>query len=183
MKGRDSSRVQDQLINRLERQEKRNAFQRDRFFRLKIQEIHNQLSQALLMKKIVETDDPSAISESLLQGLKRATKTSDFDFNYFIAPIRTIVSKPNPYSLYMTQYIMEVLLDDPHVIEVYGTDQDIYKAVNEVITKITLKFERDQEEVLAQIANNKSLVQGTREYEIALEQAMRKRLGEPPPDL
>ena len=179
MRGRDSSRVQDRLISQLERQQKRDAFQRDRFFRLKLQEIHSKLYQALLFKKVIETDDPSAISEALMKGLKMALKTTEFDFDYFVAPIRTLVSRPNPYSLYMTQYIREILLNDPNVIEVYGTDLDIYKTVNEVITKISMKFERDQEEVVNQLAHNKSLVLGSREYDIALDQALRKKVGEP----
>ena len=76
----DSGRVQDKLINRLERQEKQQAFQQDRFFRFKLPEIHNKLSQALLMNKIIETDNPGAVSNALLKGLKKALKTPEFDF-------------------------------------------------------------------------------------------------------
>jgi hypothetical protein len=179
MKKWDSGRVQDRLINRLERREREQAFQQDRFLKFKLPEIHNRLSQALLMKKIIETDNPAAVSDLILKGLKQALKTSEFDFKYFIAPIRKLVPRPNPYSLYMTQYIMEVLINDPSVIEIYGTDQEIYQVVNEVFSKINIKFERAEEEVMAQLARNKSLVPGSSEYEIALDQLMRKRVGEP----
>ena len=106
MKSWDSGRVQDKLINRLERQERQQAFQRDRFFKFKLAEIHNKLTQTLLMDKIIETDDPGAISDLVLSGLKKALKSTEFDFKYFIAPIRSIVPRPNPLSLYITQYIM-----------------------------------------------------------------------------
>ena len=79
----------------------------------------------------------------------------------------------------MTQYIMEVLIDDPDVIDIYGTDLEIYQAINKVISKINIQFERAEDEVMTQLSRNKSLVPGTREYEIALEQLMNKRLGEP----
>ncbi|MBC8462013.1 MAG: DUF507 family protein [Deltaproteobacteria bacterium] len=179
MKTWHSGRVQDKIINRLERQERQQAFQRDRFLKFKLPEIHNMLSQTLLMKKIIETDNPAAVSDAILTGLKKAIKSSEFDLKYFIAPIRGLVPRPNPTSLYMTQYIMEVTINDPHVIEIYGTDKEIYQVVNDVFIQIRDKFERTEKEIVAQLANNKSLVPGSREYEIALDQLIRKNFGEP----
>lgn len=175
----DSGRVQDKIIKRLERQERQQAFQRDRFFSFKLPEIHNKLTQALLMDKIVETENPAAVSNVLLKGLKKALRSSEFDFKYFIAPIRSLVPRANPFSLYMTQYIMEVLINDPHVIDIYGTDRDIYQVVNKVISKISIQFERAEEEIIAQLSRNKSLAPGSREYEIALDELLRKKVGEP----
>ena len=179
MKTRDTGRIQDKLINRLERQERQQSFQRDRFLKFKLPEIQNRLSQTLLMKKIIETDNPAAVSDLIHKALRQAMKTSEFDFKYFIAPIRKLVPRPNPYSLYITQYIMEVLINDPSVIEIYGTDTEIYQVVNEVFSQINIKFERAEEEIMAQLARNKSLVPGSNEYEIALDQLIRKRVGEP----
>jgi hypothetical protein len=175
MKTWNSGRVQDRLINRLERQEKQQAFQRDHFFKFKLSEIHNKLSQALLMEKIIETESPAAVSDLILKGLKRALNSSEFDFKYFISPIRDLVPRPNPISLYMTQYIMEVLIDDPHVIEIYGTDLDIYRAINKVVSQISIQFERAKEEVVAQLTRNRSLVPGSREYEVALDKLLRNK--------
>jgi len=179
MKRFDSGRVQEKLISRLERKEKQEAFQRDRFFKYKLPQIHSSLSQALLMEKIIETDNPTAVSDLLLKGLRQALRTNEFEFKYFIAPIRSVVPRPNPISLYMTQYILEVMIQDPVVIEVYGTDLEIYKVVNEVITRINLKFERAEQEMVQQLSRNKSLTPGSREYDIALDQLFRQRMGEP----
>jgi hypothetical protein len=179
MKPFDTGRVQDKLLNRLERKEKQEAFQRDRFFKFKLPRIHSSLSQALLIEKIIETDNPAAVSDLLLKGLRQALRTNEFDFKYFIAPIRSVVPRPNPISLYMTQYILEVMIDDPAVIEVYGTDLEIYKVVNDVITRINLKFERTEKEIAQQLSRNKSLTPGSREYDIALDQLFRQRMGEP----
>jgi hypothetical protein len=179
MKTWDSGRVQNKIINRLERQEKKQAFERDRFLKFKLPEIHNKLSQKLLIEKIIETDNPAAISDALLKGLKKAQKSSEFDFKYFIAPIRSLVPRPNTYSLYMTQYIMEVLINDPDVIEIYGTDAEIYQVVNEVFSQVNVRFEKAEEDVMTQISRYKSLVPGSREYEIALDQLIRKKVGEP----
>ncbi|MFZ0448742.1 MAG: hypothetical protein WAL98_05815 [Desulfatiglandaceae bacterium] len=179
MKSWDTERVQNKLINQLERQEKREAFQRDRFLRFKLSEIHNRMTQALLMKKIVETDDPSAMSDSLLRGLKKALNSSEFDLKYFIAPIRDLVTRPNPYSLYMTQYIMEVLIDERGVVDIYGTDKDIYSVVNEVLSQINIQFEMAEEKIMAELGRNKSLMPGSREYDIALDQLIKKKFGAP----
>jgi len=175
----DTGKEQDKLINRLEKQEKQQAFQRDRFFKYKVSEIHSRLTQSLLMEKIVETDNPAAFSEVLLKGLKKLLKTNEFDYKYFIAPIRGLVPHPNPFSLYITQYILEVVLNDPSVIEVYGTDKEIYQVVNKDISSINLKFERDEKKILEQLSHNKSLTPGSREYDIALDQLFRKAMGEP----
>ena len=175
----DGGRVQDKLINRLERLERQQAFQRDRFLKFKLPEIHSKLSETLLMKKVIETDNPGAVSDALLKGLKRALNSTEFDFKYFIAPVRNLVPRPNPYALFITQYIMEILINDPDVIEIYGTDEEIYHTVNDVFSRINIKFERTEEEIMEQIARNRSLVPGSREYDIMLDELVRKKLGEP----
>jgi len=179
MKRFGSSKVQDKLINRIEKKEKQDAFQRDQFLRFKLPEIHTSLSQALLMEKIIETDNPTAVSDLLLTGLKKALHTSEFDFKYFIAPIRDILPRTNPISLYITQYILEVMIEKSCIIDIYGTDLDIYKTVNDVITRINLKFEKTEEAISQQLTRNKSLDPGSRDYDIALEQLFRKKMGEP----
>jgi hypothetical protein len=179
MKTWNSGRVQDKILNRLERQEKQQAFEGDRFLKFKLPEIHSKLSQKLLMEKIIETDNPTAISDAILKGLKKAQKSSDFDFKYFSAPVRSLVPRPNTYALYMTQYIMEVLINDPDVIEIYGTDEEIYQVVNEIFSQVNIRFEKAEKEVMTQIGRDKSLVPGSREYEIAVDQLIRKKVGEP----
>lgn len=179
MKHFDTGKELDKVLKGIERKEKRAAFQRDRFFKFKLPEIHSSLSQALLMEKVVETENPAALSDLVLQGLKQALKVNEFDFKYFVAPLRNLLPNPNPIALYLTQYILEVVLNDPSVIEVYGTDLEIYRLVNDVINKINAKFERTEEEIVQQLSRSKNLTQGSREYDIALDQAFRKKMGEP----
>ena len=176
---RDSGRVQDKLINQLERQKRKKSYEQERFFRFKMPEIHNKLCQALLVEKIIETDNSVAVSDAILKGLKKAQKSSEFDFTYFIASLRALVSRPNPHSLYMTQYILEVLINDPYVIEVYGTDDEIYQVVNNVISQCNIQFERDEKEVIDQLSHNNKLIAGSRDYEIVFDQMLRKKVGEP----
>ena len=152
MKRYDTGRVQDKILNKLERKEKQETFQRDRFFKFKLPEIQSQLVQALLMEEIIETDDTQAVSDLLAKGLKKVLTTNEFDFKYFIAPIRNIVPRPNPISLYITQYILEVVINDPSVIDVYGTDEEIYGIVNDIVSRINMKFDKAEEEILQQLS-------------------------------
>ncbi|MBN2034700.1 MAG: DUF507 family protein [Deltaproteobacteria bacterium] len=179
MKRFDSEKELDKVLKGIERKEKQAAFQRDRFFKFKLPEIHKNLSQALLMEKVVETDNPAALSDLALQGLKKALRVNEFDFKYFVAPLRNLLPKPNPIALYMTQYILEVILNDPSVVDVYGTDTEIYGLVNDVISKVNKKFERAEEEIVQQLSRNKTIAHGSREYDIALDQAFRKKMGDP----
>ena len=179
MHTRDTGRVQNKLINRLERQEKQRAFQQGRFFRFKLPEIHNKLRQVLLEEKIIETDNAAAVSNSILRGLKKALNSSEFDFEYFISPIRNLVPRPNPYSLYMAQYLLEVLINDPDVIEIYGTDEEIYHSINRIISQSRIQFEKVEAEIVAQLSQKKSLIPGSAEYKIAMDQLLREKVGEP----
>lgn len=175
----DSGRVQDKLIDRLDRREKQKAFKLDRFFRFRLAEVHNQLTQTLLMQRVIETESPKAVSDLILKGLKKALRSSEFDFRYFVSPIRDLVPRPNPLSLYMTQYVNEVMIGDPDVIDVYGTDIEIYEHINRVVSQIKAHFDKTEADVMAQMANSKSLTPGTKDYEITMDQMLRKRLGDP----
>ncbi len=179
MHTRDTGRVHNKLINRLERQEKQRAFQQGRFFRFKLLEIHNKLRQTLLQEEIIETDNAAAISDSILKGLKKALHSSEFDFEYFVSPIRNLVPRPNPYSLYMTQYVMEVLIDDPNVIEIYGTDEEVYRVINRVISQSHIHFDKVEEDIVAQLAQNRSMLPGSAEYQITMDELLRERVGDP----
>ena len=82
----------------------------------------------------------------------------------------------------MTQFVNETLVNAPEVIEVYGTNLEIYNLISKVLNKVKARFEKTEADVQAQLAASKTLVPGTREYEIALDQMIRKRLGDPQQD-
>jgi len=77
----------------------------------------------------------------------------------------------------MTQYILEDVLNAPCVIDVYGTDVEIYKAVNKVVSNLNLKFEQTEEKIMKQLASNKALTPGSRQYDIAFDELFHKAMG------
>ena len=98
-------------------------------------EIHNKISQVLIHNKIIETENPQAIPTLIMHGLNKACRSNETDFADFIEPIRTLVPRPNPYALYLTRYISEIIINDPNVIDVYGTDEEIYKLIDNTISR------------------------------------------------
>lgn len=98
-------------------------------------ELATLLVQRLIDENIIETNSDRAIRESIEKQLKGMIDLEEFDMQFKIAPIRSIIQDPNIVSLYMTQYIVEDLLDHPNIQDVFGDDLDIYKTVNSVLTK------------------------------------------------
>ncbi len=175
----NGDRVQNRLIRQLDRLERQQWFQRERFFRFRMDDISNRLAQELITNHIIETKNPTAIAKAIAEGLRKALRSSDFEFQYFISPIRDLVQRPDPISLYMTQYVLEIMIDHPEVEEIYGTDEKIYEVINGVLKKNYEEFEKIEKEIIEQLSHNKNLIPGSREYEIVLDQLLRKKLGEP----
>ena len=60
----------------------------------------------------------------------------EFDMQFKVAPIRSICQDPNIISLYMTQFVIEDLVEHPNIQDVYGDDNDVYNAVDSIFSKI-----------------------------------------------
>jgi len=94
------------------------------------------LVQRLLDEHIIETTSERAIRELLSSLLSKMADMEEFDIQFKIAPLRTLVNDPNLISLYLTQYIIEDLIDHSAIQDVFGDDLEIYQAVDSVMKKI-----------------------------------------------
>lgn len=98
----------------------------------------DQLAQKLAMKLIdtnlIETTNQREVEEQLATNLGDLMQAEDFDIQYAISPLRNLVPKPNRISLYVTAFIIEKLIDHRSVVDVYGTDEEIYAVVNKEVT-------------------------------------------------
>jgi len=68
--------------------------------------------------------------------LVKVSEMEEFDIQFKIAPIRTLVPNPNFISLFLTQYITEDLIENPNILDVFGDDAAIYRSVDTVMSKI-----------------------------------------------
>jgi hypothetical protein len=92
------------------------------------------LVQRLLDQHIIETNANAAIQEALEKQLRQVSDMEEFEIQYKVAPIRELTQDPNLLSLYITQYIVEDLIDHPNIQDVFGDDLDVYRAVDSVLS-------------------------------------------------
>ncbi len=100
------------------------------------EELATRLVQRLLDEHIIETQSDQAIREAMANQLRSMIDMEEFDMQFKIAPIRTLTQDPNLISLYITQYIIEDLIEHPKIQDVFGDDLDVYRAVDSVLSKI-----------------------------------------------
>ena len=115
--------------------------ERERQFMLKkarelSQELAISLVQRLLDLHIIETNSVQTIQEVMEKQLQHMSDLEEFDMQFKIAPIRNLTQDPNVISLYLTQFIIEDLINHTNIQDVFGDDMDIYRAVDSVLGKI-----------------------------------------------
>lgn len=94
------------------------------------------LVQRLLDLHIIETNSVHAIQEVMARQLQQLGDMEEFDMQFKIAPIRNLTPDPNVISLYLTQYIVEDLINHTNIQDVFGDDLEIYRAVDSIFSKI-----------------------------------------------
>ncbi len=95
----------------------------------------NAISSKLIEKSLVETTNQNSFEEQIRIGLDKMTRMDDFDIDYQIAPIRNIVPQPQIVSLYVTAYVIEKLNNHKDVVDIYGSDEEIYFTINQQVKK------------------------------------------------
>lgn len=111
-----------------------------RFMLQKAQEnaanLATKITQRLLDERILETRSNTAIQEAIEKQLQNLINMEEFDLQFKIAPIRSITQDPNFISLYITQYVIEDLIDHPKVQDIFGDDLTVYQAIDSVLGQI-----------------------------------------------
>jgi hypothetical protein len=91
------------------------------------------LVQRLLDREVLETTSVKNIQETIEKQLKKMGTLEEFELQMKLAPIRTLVPDPNIASLYITQFIVEDLINHSDIQDIFGEDLDIYRAVDSVL--------------------------------------------------
>ncbi len=126
------NRTTDKTIRKIDR--KREQERRKMFHLAKdhAPEFAAKLTQRIIDRKIIETTSADAIREAFEKQLNSLGYIDEFELQMKIAPIRTIAQDPNVVSLYFTQYIIEDLINNPAIQDIFGDDLDIYRVVDSV---------------------------------------------------
>jgi hypothetical protein len=53
-----------------------------------------------------------------------------------VAPFRSLVSNPNIATLYLTAFVVETLINHKDVVDIYGSDDDIYFCIQKELTAL-----------------------------------------------
>ena len=97
--------------------------------------LSNAIAMKLVESNLVETTSKDTLEEEILKCLGRLTRAEDFDVDYQTAPFRSIVPQPHVVSLYVTSFVIETLINHKVVVDIYGSDEEIYHCINQQVTK------------------------------------------------
>ena len=93
------------------------------------------IAMKLIEKNLVEITNKSALDEQLISCLEKMNRLEDFEIDYQIAPIRNLVPQPHIVSLYVTSFVIEQLIKHKDVVDIFGSDEEIYFTINEQVKK------------------------------------------------
>ncbi len=95
-------------------------------------ELVSKLVQRLIDRELVETTSVLDLREAFVNQLNQLSSLEEFDVQLKVAPIRTLVQDANIVTLYLTQYIIEDLINHPAILDIFGEDLEIYLATDSV---------------------------------------------------
>ena len=101
-----------------------------------VETLGNAISMKLVENNLVETNNKNSLEEEIVKCLETLCRADDFDVDYLVAPYRQLVKQPNIVSLYVTAYLLEKLIDHKCVVDIFGSDSDIYGCINKQVTKV-----------------------------------------------
>jgi len=95
----------------------------------------NSIATKLVENELVETTNKNALEEQIIKCLEKLTRDEDFDIDFQIAPFRHIARNPNVVALYLTAFVIEQLINHKNVVDIFGSDEDIYLCINRQVAK------------------------------------------------
>ena len=96
----------------------------------------NAIAMKLVEHQLVETTNKNSLEEQIVKCIDTLCRADDFDVDYMVAPYRQLVPQPNVVSLYVTAYLLEKLIDHKSVVDIFGSDTDIYGCIHQQVTKV-----------------------------------------------
>jgi len=95
----------------------------------------NAIATKLVETNLVETTNKNSLQEQILKCLDKLSRLDDFEVDYQVAPFRNLIPQPQIVSLYVTAYVIEKLINHKDVVDIFGSDEDIYLTINQQVKK------------------------------------------------
>ena len=96
----------------------------------------NAIAMKLVEEHLVETTSKNDLEDQITKCLDTLTHADEFDVDYQIAPFRNLVQQPNVVSLYVTAFVIEKLINHKSVVDIFGSDADIYLCIHQQVAKL-----------------------------------------------
>jgi len=100
-----------------------------------LEPLSNAIASKLVENKLVETHSKNSLEEQLRKCLEKLSRSDDFEVDYQIAPIRNLVPDPHIVSIYVTAFVIEKLISHKDIVDVFGSDEEIYLNINRQVKK------------------------------------------------
>jgi hypothetical protein len=100
-----------------------------------IDPLSNAIAMKLVDSELVETTNKNALEEQIKKCLEKLGRADEFEIDYQVAPIRNVVPQPHVISLFLTAFVIEKLIKHKDVIDIFGSDEDIYLCIHQQIKK------------------------------------------------
>ena len=100
-----------------------------------LEPLANAIAMKLVDSDLVETTNKNSLEEQIAKCLQKLSRADDFDIDYQVAPLRNLVPQPHIVSLYITSFVIEKMIAHKDVVDIYGSDEDIYFAIHQQIKK------------------------------------------------
>lgn len=97
--------------------------------------LSNSIAMKLVENDLVETTNKNVLEEQIVTCLEKLSHADDFDIDYQNAPYRNIVPQPNVVSLYLTAFVIETLINHKVVVDIFGSDEEIYHCIHRQVVK------------------------------------------------
>ncbi len=124
------------VISRLDHEKESQRFNAMNLLRQNMDTLSEKIATKLIEERLVETTSKDDLDGQINFALQNLLTAEEFEIQYHIANVRTLVPRPHFISLYVTAYVIEKLINHRCIVEIYGTDEDIYHCVNKQVSKL-----------------------------------------------
>lgn len=129
--GRESA-----VISKLDHAKEAQKMKALRLLKKHLDELSERITTRLIEVRAVETTSKIELERQINLCLQSLLAADEFDIKYQTTELRNIVPRPHFVSLYVTAWILEKLIDHKCIIDIYGTDEELYYYVHSEVMKL-----------------------------------------------
>ena len=129
------SNRESKILSQIESSKERKRIRAINSLKECVEPLSNAIAMKLVEDNLVETTNKNGLEEQLGKCLEKLIHEDDFDIDYQIAPFRQIIPQANVVSLYITAFVIETVINLKDVVDIFGSDEEIYFCINKQVAK------------------------------------------------